>query len=176
MPAVAGVIKPALARELPSCDPEVVQRLLPAPFAPKLHRDHAIVGICLIRLERIRPKGFPPILTISSENAAHRIAVTWTEPDGAKREGVFITRRDSNSWLNFHAGGRLFPGVHHRATFKVEDSRGHIHLEIAGRENGLRVEVSGDDAEFLPHDSLFESVRVASEYFEAGGVRLFARA
>jgi hypothetical protein len=55
--------------------PDVIQRLLPAPFQPKLHHGRAIAGICLIRLEGIRPRRFPSMLGLSSENAAHRIAV-----------------------------------------------------------------------------------------------------
>lgn len=37
----------------------------------------AIVGICLIRLKNIKPKGFLDFLGLSSENGAHRIAVEW---------------------------------------------------------------------------------------------------
>ena len=43
-------------------DPEVIQRQLPPPFRPKLLGDSAIAGICLIRLEQIRPKGLPAAL------------------------------------------------------------------------------------------------------------------
>jgi len=52
-----------------------VQRIIPAPFRPKLYQGKAIVGICLIRLKNIKPKGLPDCLGISSENGAHRIAV-----------------------------------------------------------------------------------------------------
>lgn len=38
-------------------DADVVRGLLPAPFRPKLHQGHAVVGICLIRLESIRRRG-----------------------------------------------------------------------------------------------------------------------
>jgi hypothetical protein len=46
-----------------------------------------IAGICLIRLKQIRPRSLPALLGLSSENAAHRIAVEWEE-HGAYREGV----------------------------------------------------------------------------------------
>jgi hypothetical protein len=70
--------------------PEIIQRQLPRPFVPKLHNGHAIAGICLIRLEEIRPKRFPRMLGLSSENAAHRIAVRWEDSTGA-HEGVYST-------------------------------------------------------------------------------------
>jgi hypothetical protein len=62
-----------------TADPEVVQELLPFPFRPKIYKDKAIVGICLIRLKKVKPKGFPDLMGVSSENGAHRIAVEWDE-------------------------------------------------------------------------------------------------
>ncbi len=90
-------------------EPETMQRLLPTPFRPKLQQDFAIAGICLIRLEQIRPAGLPAALGRTSENAAHRVAVEWTAAAGETREGVFIPRRDTDSRLNSWAGGRIFP-------------------------------------------------------------------
>ncbi len=95
-------------------DPSVLAALLPAPFRPKVTRGVGMVGICLIRLKQIRPSFIPSCLGISSENAAHRAAVEW-DGNGGLCEGVFVRRRDTNSWLNSLAGGRLFPGIHHRA-------------------------------------------------------------
>ncbi len=110
-------------------DPEVVQRLLPAPFRPKLHAGQAIVGICLIRLKDVRPKGFPVFMGHQSENAAHRIAVEW-EQWGEIREGVFVPRRDTNSRFNAVAGGWLFPGVQHHAEFRVSEVDGRIDIRL----------------------------------------------
>ena len=89
------------------------------------------MGICLIRLEQLRPAGFPTVLGLSSENAAHRIAVEWNDGTGVPREGVFIPRRDTDSLLNRLAGGRIFPGEHHPARFSVVDVAGHIELSMA---------------------------------------------
>jgi hypothetical protein len=83
-----------------------------------------VVGICLIRLEHIRPRFVPSVLGIASENAAHRIAVSWTDDEGALHDGVYITRRDTSSRLNHWLGGRLFPGEHHQARFDVRDNDG----------------------------------------------------
>jgi hypothetical protein len=89
-------------------DADIVQKILPAPFKPKLYKDKAVVGICLIRLKYIRPKGVPRVLGISSENGAHRIAVKWQDGD-LRQEGVFVPRRETSSFLNTLAGGRIFP-------------------------------------------------------------------
>src|SRR5438105_2598391 len=77
-------------------DPEVLARILPKPFQPKLANGVGMAGVCLIRLKHIRPRFLPPFLGFSSENAAHRIAVQWQQ-GGEPREGVFIPRRDTSS-------------------------------------------------------------------------------
>src|SRR6187397_1241068 len=96
IPVLKGTIKRRLLVNF-RADPKAIQQILPSPFRPKLHRGHAIAGICLIRLEDIRPAGLPAIAGLSSENAAHRIAVEWTDSTGTPREGVFIPRRDTGS-------------------------------------------------------------------------------
>jgi len=129
IPVITGIIKRRLLVNFRAA-PEVVQRLLPSPFRPKIHRGYAFVGVCLIRLEQVRPAGWPSLLGISSENAAHRIAVEWTDEGGVSREGVFIPRRDTGSLLNRWAGGRLFPGEHHPARFTVADDGRRIVFQM----------------------------------------------
>src|SRR5262249_27610998 len=77
-------------------DPTVLGRLLPKPFRPKLVNEAGMAGVCLIRLKHIRPRWLPAFVGLSSENAAHRIAVEWDQ-QCQRREGVFITRRDTSS-------------------------------------------------------------------------------
>lgn len=148
-------------------DPRAIAPLLPPRFAPKLHEGQAVAGICLIRLEEIRPRGFPRIVGFSSENAAHRIAVTW---DGGAREGVFIPRRDTGSLFNRLAGGRIFPGEHQRAHFDVDDSGDRIALRMHSADGGVRVEVDARVAPVLTPGSIFASVGDASRFFEGGSI------
>jgi hypothetical protein len=168
LPSVAGVIRRRLLVNY-RVDPDVVARQLPAPFTPKLHQGYAIAGICLIRLEGIRPRGLPRALGFSSENAAHRIAVRWTSPEGAQ-EGVFVPRRDSNSRINQLAGGRLFPGEHNAARFEVTESGDSIALSMAANDGGASVDVSATVTNALPPGSVFASVLEASEFFEPGSL------
>ena len=114
VPVIEGVIRRRILANF-SADPAVVARILPSPLRPQLASGRAVVGICLIRLEAIRPKHLPAAIGIASENAAHRIAVSWTDPEGHAREGVYIPRRDTDSLMNHLAGGRIFPGEHHHA-------------------------------------------------------------
>jgi hypothetical protein len=169
IPVIKGTIKRRLLVNF-RADPAVVQRILPQPFRPKLHRGHAVVGICLIRLEQIRPVGVPRALGLASENAAHRIAVEWAEAGGIEREGVFIPRRDTGSFLNRLAGGRVFPGEHHPAQFAVVDVAGHVELSMRSLDGAVSVKVVGDETDTWPAKSCFNSLAEASAFFEGGSL------
>jgi hypothetical protein len=169
IPVIKGTIKRRLLVNF-RATPEAVQRILPQPFRPRLHRGHSLVGICLIRLEQIRPAGLPSVLGLSSENAAHRIAVEWTDAAGTHREGVFVPRRDTGSFLNRVAGGRVFPGEHHPARFSVVDIDGHINFSMDSNDGLVAVRVIGDDADSVPASSCFSSLDEASAFFEGGSL------
>src|ERR1700722_6916723 len=111
LPKIEGIIRRRILVNF-RVAPEAMQKQLPLRFRPKLYAGKAIGGICLIRLEHIRPLGMPAFLGLNSEIGAHRIAVLWEEEQGATKEGVFLPRRDTDSALNQMAGGRIFPGEH----------------------------------------------------------------
>ena len=164
LPTIQGVIRRRLLVNF-RVDRDVMQRQLPSRFQPKLQAGYAIAGICLIRLEEIRPLHVPKLLGIASENGAHRIAVTWED-----REGVYIPRRDTSSLANHLAGGRVFPGEHHLATFDVTDDGDRIDLKMRATDDGVAVTVRGRSAEQLPATSVFPSLAAASEFFAGGSV------
>jgi hypothetical protein len=149
-------------------DKEVVEKFLPIPFRPKLVKGKAIVGICLIRLKNIRPKGVPCNVGISSENGAHRIAVEWTENEEIK-EGVYVPRRDTSSRLNSLAGGRVFPGVHHLADFEVAEDKGLYNIEFRS-EDGTFLEISATETNEWSDHSVFADQDCASEFFKQGSI------
>jgi len=151
-------------------DPDVMQRQLPVPFRPKLLGDAAVAGICLIRLEQMRPALMPLPLGVWSENAAHRVAVEWADELGRRREGVYIPRRDSSSWLNHLVGGRLFPGEHQRARFRVHDADGRIALTLRSDDGQVWLNLRARPADALPPSSRFPSLEAASDFFAAGSV------
>ena len=145
-------------------DPKVVQRIVPQPFQPKIYNGKAIIGICLIRLKYIRPKGLPYFIGIGSENAAHRIAVEWEE-DGQIKEGVFIPRRDSSSWLNNLTGGRIFPGKHYHAKFDVKELNGNYHIAFKSSDD-TSVSVDAVVSDTIDSDSIFKDLDLASQFFQ----------
>jgi len=175
IPALRGLIRRRILVNF-RVDPEVIQRQLPAPFRPKLVGDSAMAGICLIRLEQIRPRFVSWPVGLASENAAHRVAVCWTDTLGRVEEGVYVPRRDSNSRWNQLAGGRLFPGEHHEATFDVRDNGETIGLTMQSKDGRVTVELKAHLAVSLPRTSRFASVGEASAFFERGSLGYSAKA
>src|SRR5687767_12794315 len=94
-------------------DPTVMQRHVPRPFELQLVDGWATAGICLLRLEHLRPAHLPAKIGVSSENAAHRVAVSWSDDAGRVCSGVYIPRRDTASAVNAFIGWLLFSCDHH---------------------------------------------------------------
>ena len=151
-----------------TADPAEVQRLIPAPFRPKIYRGKAIVGICLIRLKHIRPSGLPAFVGVSSENGAHRVAVEWEEGPRVK-EGVYVPRRDTSLKINALVGGRLFPGRHQLAKFTVQEGGGRYHVAFRSRDE-TRISLDAQETTNFPPTSIFENLANASAFFEGGSI------
>ncbi|HXC04095.1 MAG TPA: DUF2071 domain-containing protein [Bacteroidia bacterium] len=167
IPTLGGLIDRRMLINF-SLDKEVLIHYLPSPFRPVLVNGRGIAGICLIRLKHIRPKGFPEGVGIGSENAAHRIAVEWTE-DSQVKQGVYIPRRDTSSLLNHWAGGTLFPGIHHLAQFDVAEGNKKYKLSMKS-DDGNSLSVEASETEQFPTSSVFRSLEQASAFFKAGAV------
>lgn len=146
-------------------DPEIAAAQIPAPYRPKLHCGKAIGGICLIRITHIRPRYAPPIIGLSSENAACRFAVEWDAKDGL-REGMYIPHRDTSSRLGSFLGGTLLPGPYSHAQFTVYESFDELFVEMRSRRKAEpSLVVQGHIATHLPHDSIFRSLDEATAFF-----------
>jgi hypothetical protein len=163
MKEVKGIIEHRILLNF-RIDPDVMRLNLPNEFKPKLVNGYAIGGICQVSLSEMRPKGLPSIIGTKSHNAAHRIAV-----ESSKGEGVFVTRRDTNSTINTLSSGRLFPGVYKKADFLVESSNDNYLVNI--EQNGecfmkIKAEVSNQ----INQNSIFKSVEDISNFFLGGNI------
>jgi hypothetical protein len=168
LPVICGLIDRRILASY-RIDASVAARLVPAPFRPQLIQGFAVAGICLIRLKQIRPWFFPWRWGIESENAAHRIAVEWTE-NGSVRQGVYIPRRDTSSRINTWVGGTVFPGVHHHAKFDVRETADNLSVTLQSDDGAARVHVAGHPAPQLPVSSIFASTEEASAFFQRGSL------
>lgn len=132
-----------------------------------MRNGYAIVGVCLIGLEQIRPKGLPAAIGLTSENMAHRVAVQYPV-DGSKRDGVFVWRRDTDQRLVSLLGGRLFPGLQGHATFDINEREHGVtfHALTSGGEADVSVDVDiRQDWRPTPAFGTFGQV---SEFFRRG--------
>ena len=148
-------------------DVDAAAHLLPAPLRPQVVRGWAVAGICLLRLGSTRLRRIPIRWGLRSENAAHRIAVEWDTPTGVAR-GVYIGRRDTGSWLNAVAGGRIFPGEHSRAAFDVRESGPDLRVAYASADGDTKVDVHARVLAGWPGSRLFTDLDEASAFFRDG--------
>ncbi len=166
-PAIHGIIDRRILINF-TADPAAIQGMLPAPFRPKIYQNKAIVGVCLIRLKNIKPKGLPDFFGIASENGAHRIAVEWDE-EGITKEGVYVPRRDTSSWFNTFAGGRIFPGKHYRAKFNVKEANGDYHVDFTSSDD-TSISIDAKTTDRFPSGSIFRTLENASDFFKNGSL------
>lgn len=149
-----------------TAEPTVVEKIIPFPFRPIVYKGKAIVGICLIRLKNVRPKGLPAFTGINSENGAHRIAVEWDE-NGKTKTGVYIPRRDTSLKFNTLVGGRLFPGKHYYAKFNVSEENGNYHIDFISSD-GTETLIDAVETKTFSNKSIFETLQEASDFFKSG--------
>jgi hypothetical protein len=130
---------------------------------------HGVAGICLIRLGGIRPSGLPAAVGLTSENAAHRVAVCWDTADGPVT-GVYVPRRDTSSRLAALAGGRIFPGWQHLARFRVEEHDEYYRVQVDSHDGTVHITVAGHAAEHVSPGSVFKNLDAASQFFRCAPV------
>jgi hypothetical protein len=168
LPAIRGMIDRRILLNY-RVQPAVLARLLPEGLRPRLVNGSAMAGVCLIRLKQVRPRFLPRSIGMSSENAAHRIAVEWRQ-DGQPLRGVYIPRRDTSSRFNTIVGGRFFAGVHHRARFDVWEEREALSVTVHSDDGQMRLALKARLADRLSGQTVFGSLEEASDFYREGSL------
>jgi len=83
---------------------------------------------------------------------------------------VYIPRRDSDSWANLLLGGRLYPGEHHRARFRVDETDEDVRVAYTSLDGAAWVDVSVHITDAFGDSRLFAGLEEASAFFETGSV------
>jgi len=96
-------------------------------------------------MEKLRPKGFPAITGLWSENMAHRVAVRYPVAGGF-REGVFIWRR---------------------ARFQIEDDADELRMRVQTDGGASDVSFHAAKAAWQPTPA-FQTLPEISRFFERG--------
>jgi hypothetical protein len=166
LPILEGVIRRRILLNF-RADPAVVAPLLPAPLEVLPHNGFAIVGICLIGMEQLRPKGLPGAFGLSSENMAHRVAIRYPTSQGM-HDGVFIWRRETDQCLVSLLGGRLFPGVQQHAKFAIDEAGDALSMDVRTEDGKADVRFEASSATGWASGSIFPSFDDAAEFFRRG--------
>ena len=130
-------------------DPDEAAQRLPRALRPHVTRQGTVVGCSLLDIVAIRPARLP-MVGICLRAAAHRISVEWDGDDGVATIGVYVPLRVTESRAAIALGGRVFPGVHRRASVNLSQDGRHVAWSVqAGDEPGaysVRVDASSRDA------------------------------
>lgn len=155
-------------------DPEALEPYLRGDnIRLRLIDGKAIAGICLIRLTQLRPTISPFSFGLSAENAAHRFGIIRTDENGVETPGVYIPERHTTSWLAKFAGGKVFPGIHHHATFEVDEGSGSYHVTMHSRGSEIEVRAHKSDQW---RSKAFATPEEASDFFKEAPVGYSPRA
>lgn len=135
-------------------DPDEAARRLPAGLRPHVASEGTVVGCCLLDIADIRPAGVPAVVGTSLRAAGHRISVEWDDDAGTTTTGVYVPLRLTDSRAAIALGGRLFPGVHRRASITLSQAdEGLMWLVEPGDDPGaypVRVAASSTGAAAMP--------------------------
>jgi uncharacterized protein YqjF (DUF2071 family) len=148
-------------------DPEVLRPLVPAPLELDLRDGMGVAGICLIRLEHLRPRHTPSAVGLSSENMAHRVAIKYPSDEGME-PGVFIWRRETDRALVSALGGRAFPGVHGRADFDISEQGQQIHYRVRSKDDRADVDLTVREVDEWNDSRLFPAFDDVRTFFARG--------
>jgi hypothetical protein len=146
MRGIGKVIEGRISRRLlvnALVDPEEAAKHLPHGLRPHLVGGGTVVGCCLLEIDGVRPTGVPFSAGRTVRAAAHRISVEWGDDD--ESVGVYVPMRHTDSRVAVLTGGRIFPGVHRRARFGIEENARSLSWTVEpsdGDEFGLRTTVS----------------------------------
>lgn len=149
-------------------DPEVLRRVVPDPYRPRLYKGMGIAGICLVRLCDVRLRFVPRLFGRSSENALHRVAVEWDEPSGIQR-GTWVPRCDTSSRLRVFVGDGAHSAHRHPARFFVREEATRLAVSFTSIDGEVSVRVVARPAGGLTPTSVFETVDLAAEFLRERG-------
>jgi hypothetical protein len=147
--------------------PHAAQAALPPNVRPALINGYAVAGLCLVRLEQLRPTGLPAILGLSSENVAARIGIEFDSPTGTQKS-VFIFHRDTASPVNYALAHHIGFGLHNYAPIHVTEKKTRLQIKMKGTWQSFNVDLS--DTQRHPGNSAFSSLDNAKDFFRGSEV------
>jgi hypothetical protein len=133
---------------------------------PRAIGGFAVVGLCLVRLDHLRPAGLPAWVGLASENLAIRMGVEWDTTDGP-RGGVLVMHRETSSLANQVVAKRMGFGVHHPGRIVVREDRHFSEINAWGKR-GEHSHAHVVTARSIPNASVFKCMEHAESFFRGG--------
>jgi hypothetical protein len=135
---------------------KVAKNLLPAGIEPLIHRDRAILGIVLTRIEKMRPRGFPRFAGVSYWHLGYRYYVKARTGSGEEMEGLYFFRSDCDSgWIAM--GGQQFSRFDFRKMKLLRKKEGTcVRFEITAHDAQIQISIHSGEDPGLPLGSVFK--------------------
>lgn len=146
----------------------VLRRLLPSPFSPRLINGYGIAGVCLIRRKQLKINSFPSWMSVNTETALYRIAVTW-EQYGKQHTGSYVLRKETDSLMQIFANSRWSDDSQNWARFHVKEekrSQQDVYEINCFSKDGTSLAITANTALRFPQESVLKTLDTASCFFE----------
>jgi len=170
-PAVRGVIERRILMNY-RIDVGTLDTVLPEPFRGREvgESGKGIGSVCLMRVGNARLRFAPSAFGVSVETATHRISAE-REKDGKTENCVYVPRREVSSGFFGAVGESLLPAELNRGDFRVAENDGFCRVHVDCGDEFAGVEVRETERDEIDHDSVFDSVSSAAEFFCEAGMR-----
>ena len=145
-------------------DAELLRRLLPEPFEPRLVDGFGLISILMFRMRDLACETDRGLPSPPSEHVLYRIAVTWQQ--GTRTyHGMYILRHEVNSRLPIRQRRRgLFPVIGQPVRWGKSPWKGSFEWTLRNNRR-LRLRVGAKIARSFSGGSVFDSLEHASEFF-----------
>ena len=145
--------------------PDLVEPLIPANCAPKLHGGFAIAGVCIIQFAKVRTKGRMEMLGAAYSTCAHRVAVVWKGSVGTAKQGTHIFQRQSSGPIGKLGGGWLFSSEATPAAFQFDDDGKSVFADVKSKDGTMDFNVAGKSSNLVSKHSGFNTPAEAVAFF-----------
>lgn len=145
-------------------DAEVLRRLLPEPFEPRLVDGYGLMGVLMYRLRDLECERSMGLPSPPSEHVLYRIAVSWQQ-GGRRYHGMYVLRHEVNTRLPIqHRRRGIFPVIARPVRWHRRPWRGSFEWSLRTR-NRVRLRLGARLSKHFPRESVFEDLDHAADFF-----------
>jgi hypothetical protein len=146
---------------------EILAPLLPPGLMIDSYGDLGFVAIALVQTRKMRPRGWPELVSQDFFLAGHRIFSLFRTSEGRRLRGLRILRSDTDRPLMSFFGNLLTHYNYHLATVDIDRVGERVELSIHSADGHSDLELTADldpGPDYLPEGSPFGTVRDALKF------------